>query len=115
MSGADELLGLSEVADLLGASRQTVGNWRQRREGFPEPVAELKSGPIWQRATIVEWAEANGVTVVRRTPPERDGQTQRAGTTVALINMKGGVGKSTLTANLGWYGAVPQGLPSPAG
>jgi chromosome partitioning protein len=102
----DQLLGLSEVADLLDASRQTVGNWRQRREGFPQPVAELKSGPIWHRAAIVEWAKANGVPVASRSTPESEGGAQRAGTTVALMNMKGGVGKSTLTANLGWYCAL---------
>jgi chromosome partitioning protein len=31
-------------------------------------------------------------------------------TTVAMMNMKGGVGKSTLTANLGWYAAVYRDL-----
>jgi chromosome partitioning protein len=98
-----QLLGLSEVAELLGSSRQTVGNWRQRRPGFPRPVAELKSGPIWRRNVIVEWAKANGVTVTEPTEDRRPGRAQRAGTTVALMNMKGGVGKSTLTANLGWY------------
>lgn len=103
MENDGPLLGLSEVADLLGTSRQTVGNWRQRRQGFPRPVAELRSGPIWQREVITEWAKANGVTIVaieNRLPP---GAPQGAGTTVALMNMKGGVGKSTLTANLGWY------------
>ena len=28
----DELVGLSEVADLLGTSRQAVANWRQKRQ-----------------------------------------------------------------------------------
>lgn len=101
---ADEkLLGLSEVADLLGASRQAVGNWRQRREGFPRPVAELKSGPIWKQAAIVEWAEANGIDVSEIDEGASASSNGRAGTTVALTNMKGGVGKSTLAANLGWF------------
>jgi chromosome partitioning protein len=99
----EQLLGLSEVADLLGASRQTVGNWRQRREGFPQPRAELKSGPIWRRDVIVAWANDNGVGLAEPAKAEPAGSTLRAGTTVALMNMKGGVGKSTLTANLGWF------------
>jgi chromosome partitioning protein len=99
-------LGLSEVADLLGTSRQVVGNWRQRRPTFPRPLAELKSGPIWLREDIVEWARANDIpvddTAVRLEGEDADFRNL-AGTTVALMNMKGGVGKSTLTANLGWY------------
>jgi chromosome partitioning protein len=110
MPDDDQLLGLSEVADLLGASRQTVGNWRQRREGFPRPVAELKSGPIWQRSAILEWAKATGATVVEPPSAQLPSGRQRAGQTVALMNMKGGVGKSTLTANLGWYCAVRKDL-----
>jgi chromosome partitioning protein len=102
----DQLLGLSEVADLLGTSRQAVGNWRQRRQGgFPEPMAELKSGPIWRRDDIVTWAEANGKAVLDAATDDAAAEPLRAGTTVALMNMKGGVGKSTLTHNLGWYGA----------
>jgi chromosome partitioning protein len=106
VSSEEELLGLSEVAELLGASRQTVSNWRQRRQGFPQPAAELKSGPIWTRSAIVAWATANGMTVVAQPQYEQSEKGQRAGTTVALMNMKGGVGKSTLTANLGWYCAA---------
>jgi chromosome partitioning protein len=105
MPDADDLLGLSEVAELLGVSRQTVSNWRQRREGFPAPIADLKSGPIWRRGAIIEWAETNGMPIAEPAPSAPPGIQQRAGTTVALMNMKGGVGKSTLAANLGWYGA----------
>ena len=105
MSDDDSLLGLSEVAELLGTSRQTVGNWRQRRADFPRPVADLKSGPIWQRAAIAEWAHANGYSVHEREAASERDASPRLGRTVTLMNMKGGVGKSTLTANLGWYGA----------
>lgn len=103
MPPEQELLGLSEVAELIGASRQTVSNWRQRRGDFPDPVADLKSGPIWTREDVVEWAEANGIEVLGQ--PAEDKPGARLGYTVALMNMKGGVGKSTLAANLGWYGA----------
>lgn len=106
MGEDEQLLGLSEVAELLGTSRQTVGNWRQRREGFPRPVADLKSGPIWQRKDIADWATASGISISSATTGSGSLIPYRgAGTTVALMNMKGGVGKSTLTANLGWFSA----------
>lgn len=101
-----ELLGLSEVANLFNVSRQVVGNWRVRYHDFPQPIAELKSGPIWNRDSVVAWAAENGIII---TPSTRgkDAKDDKGGTkmaiTVALVNMKGGVGKSTLSANLGWY------------
>ena len=104
VQGDQELLGLSEVAELLGTSRQAVGNWRQRRKDFPAPLADLKSGPIWSRVSVIDWARKEGIEVgAVADASRRVGGQQRAGTTVALMNMKGGVGKSTLTANLGWY------------
>lgn len=103
---SEDLLGLSEAADLLGTSRQAVGNWRQRREGFPQPVAELKSGPVWRRADLVTWAEENDIEVADGADADLGAASNGVGTTIALMNMKGGVGKSTLTANLGWFCAV---------
>jgi chromosome partitioning protein len=100
----DRLLGLAEVADLLRTSRQTVINWRQRREGFPKPLVDLKSGPVWRRGDIVAWADDAGVKIADDDTSSLLGDSSRGPmATVALINMKGGVGKSTLTANLGWF------------
>jgi chromosome partitioning protein len=99
-----ELLGLAEAASLLGVSRQAIGNWRERREDFPSPVAKLASGPIWRKVDIVAWAEAAGINV-SDTDPDGGGVEPGPGVTVALMNMKGGVGKSTLAANLGWFSA----------
>lgn len=110
MSAENALLGLSEVAELVGASRQTVSNWRQRRQDFPRPDAELKSGPIWRREPIIAWARENGIPVASEAADAAGERGTRLASTVSLINMKGGVGKSTLTANLGWYCAYYKNL-----
>ena len=51
-----DLVGPSEIATLLGVHRVTVDRWR--RDGvLPPAEAELNRGPVWQRASIVLWAE----------------------------------------------------------
>jgi hypothetical protein len=59
------LMGLHEVAAFLGISRQAVRNRRQARFGIllPEPLAELRCGPVWDAAEIEAYAE------VRRRDP----------------------------------------------
>ena len=102
-----ELVGLAEIASLIGATKQVVSNWRTRKPGFPAAVAELKSGPVWDRDVIVKWVKKEGLTLAEQTKPE--GQLKkfasRNARSVAIMNMKGGVGKSTLAANFGWYAA----------
>lgn len=66
---SERLLGLSEVADLLQTTRPTVANWRTRRGNFPAPVADLKSGPIWRQADILDWADTEGVPVAEAALP----------------------------------------------
>lgn len=103
MPGDTDLLGVSEVAELLGVTRQAVTNWRSRRKDFPEPAADLRSGPIWIRSAIVQWASDNSMEI--RAPQESGGGVSQPSRSaiVSVVNMKGGVGKSTLTANLGWF------------
>jgi len=48
---APELVGLSEIAAILGVSKQRVGQLRARAD-FPVPVAELAAGPVWQRQML---------------------------------------------------------------
>ena len=50
-----DLVGLSEVAEIAGVSRQAVVNWRARFPDFPIPAAELASGPVWTRDEIEKW------------------------------------------------------------
>jgi chromosome partitioning protein len=97
----EELVGVSEAADMLGVTRQTVANWRTRRPDFPAPIAELRSGPIWNRSKVLEWAGENEIELATSESPASSESGEMV--TVAVVNMKGGVGKSTLTANLGWF------------
>lgn len=59
------VMGLAEVADFIGVSRQAVANWRKQRREFPKPIAELHVGPIWSTPAIEEfrkfWRAAHGM------------------------------------------------------
>lgn len=102
-----ELVGIAEVAELFSVTRQVASNWRARHENFPSPAASLRSGPVWELPDIIAWAEEQGMEVKaaksKAIAATQDSEPDRI--TASLVNMKGGVGKSTLTANLGWYSA----------
>lgn len=46
-----EFVGVAEVAELLGISRQRVVTL-SKRDDFPAPVQRLTSGPIWRRGDL---------------------------------------------------------------
>ena len=52
-----ELIGLSEIAAILGVSKQRVGQLRARAD-FPVPVAELAAGPVWHREMLDRFIRA---------------------------------------------------------
>ena len=79
-----DLVGINEIAEMAGVSRQAVTNWRARATDFPNPVSELASGPIFRRSQIRSWLRRNK----RKLP-----MTQ----IISVINFKGGVGKTTTT------------------
>ncbi len=61
LRGSLELVGSAEAAELLGIG--TAALWERRRtklrgEPFPQPLAELRCGPIWLRADMEEYARA---------------------------------------------------------
>ena len=53
------LVSTVEIAAMLGVSRQRVDQLT-RTEGFPEPVAELAIGRVWERADVEAWARETG-------------------------------------------------------
>ncbi|HEX3857476.1 MAG TPA: AAA family ATPase [Verrucomicrobiae bacterium] len=75
-----KLVGIAEIGQLLGVSKQAVVNWRKRYEDFPKPIRELESGPIWEFRPVEEWRKKN-----QGNPTHR----------ISFINLKGGVGKTT--------------------
>jgi prophage regulatory protein len=52
-------MGTSEIAELLGVTNQRVDQLA-RRADFPEPVAVLAAGRIWNRADVEAWARRTG-------------------------------------------------------
>lgn len=83
----DDLVGIGEIAEMAGISKQAVANWRVRRADFPAPVTELVSGPIFRRSQIRTWLKNNK----RSTPMAH---------VISTINLKGGVAKTTTSVAL---------------
>jgi predicted DNA-binding transcriptional regulator AlpA len=51
-----DLVGAQEIAELLGITRQRVGQLARTDESFPSPVAEVAAGRIWEREDVERWA-----------------------------------------------------------
>lgn len=51
-----ELLGASDVAEILGISRQRVYQLLEERADFPRPAAGLARGWLWRRGEVEAWA-----------------------------------------------------------
>jgi predicted DNA-binding transcriptional regulator AlpA len=62
-----KLAGLAEVAEVLEVSKRTAVRYTARAD-FPEPVARLRSGPVWLEDDVRRWAE--GEPVPRGRPPK---------------------------------------------
>ena len=58
------LLGTTEVAALLGLSRQRVHQLATDDPGFPAPAVRLAAGPVWEREAIEGWARSAGRTLI---------------------------------------------------
>ena len=55
------LVGAHEIAQRLGVSRpQVIHEWRKRHPDFPQPIAILTNGLIWDWEEVEKWARATG-------------------------------------------------------
>lgn len=82
---SDELVGLYEVAEMARVSRTVIANWRARDPRFPQPIADLRSGPVFRRTQIRRYLKRRKTHMAH---------------VIATINLKGGVGKTTTTVAL---------------
>ena len=81
-----EFVGLSEIAEIVGASNQTVNNWKKRYSDFPRPIAQVRAGEFYNKEQVINWLRKRGKIM--------------GAYTIAFINLKGGVAKTTTTVGL---------------
>lgn len=53
------LAGLTEVAELLGVSKQRAAVIVETYDDFPEPAAVLAAGRVWEEADVLAWLAAH--------------------------------------------------------
>jgi len=53
------LVGLSEIASILGVTRQRASQLVRDYDDFPPPVAELAAGRVWETAAVEAWSKAH--------------------------------------------------------
>ena len=54
-----DIVGINEIAVMAGVTSQAVTNWRARATDFPQPLANLASGPVFRRAQVRAWLKRN--------------------------------------------------------
>jgi predicted DNA-binding transcriptional regulator AlpA len=86
-----ELVGMSEVAELLGLSRQRVNEMVRDRNDVPAAEARLKSGPVWRKADWSTFASGwqRKAGRPRKVAPTESVEGSRNGEVLAPARMKG--------------------------
>jgi hypothetical protein len=56
------LVGVAEIAERARVQPSTVHAWRTRHDDFPDPIASLKSGPVWSWASVDRWLQVRPPT-----------------------------------------------------
>jgi hypothetical protein len=55
------LVGVTEIAAMLGVSRQRADQITRHYADFPSPEVVLSSGRIWSRVSVERWMEHHPV------------------------------------------------------
>jgi uncharacterized protein YjcR len=54
-----DIVGMTEIAEMLNISVETIKTWNRRGQ-LPTPDAVVSAGPFWRRSTIERWAKGAG-------------------------------------------------------
>src|SRR5437763_103341 len=52
----NHLVGVAEICDILGVSRQRVAQIIETYDDFPAPEVEIAAGRVWSRSAVQTWA-----------------------------------------------------------
>lgn len=91
-----KLMGVYEIADLAGVSAQAVSNWVARRDDFPEPIARLASGNVWDGDQITKWLKDIG-TLKSSNKREKAMKSFVEGSDYSLVEIRDVIGGETMT------------------
>jgi hypothetical protein len=55
-----DLVGLAEIAQRAGVTKDAVNKWRARHTDFPAPEVVLAATPVWEWDDIEQWLKVTG-------------------------------------------------------
>lgn len=64
------LVGMSEIARMLGVSRQRVAQIVEAYSDFPQPEVTLSSGRVWSTSSVKAWIDLHPVRKPGRRPKD---------------------------------------------
>jgi hypothetical protein len=73
---SEKVVGLAELAYLCKVSKHAAIRY-SRRPDFPEPLARLASGPVWERRKVQAWADRTLPLPKGRPPTKRNKRKPR--------------------------------------
>jgi predicted DNA-binding transcriptional regulator AlpA len=90
---AQRLIGVAEVGEMLGVSRQRVDQIATSYRDFPKPEADIAAGRIWSRTAIESWIASHplhrrGRASRPEAQPLQEAPPSSVGEELAAINAK---------------------------
>src|SRR5580704_16833222 len=95
-AGKDRLVGIAEIAELSGSSRQAITNLRARDGGFPLPLADLRSGPVFRQADIEEYLARRGRAMSAAGPAQPSARVPEKYNPLTPLNLARSVARTVL-------------------
>jgi len=62
-----DMVGIVEIADMAGRSRQRAYQMANENKGFPKPIIETRSGRLWLKAAVERYFEQHRARPLSRT------------------------------------------------